>query len=962
MFSSFQMMEQYLKRIANEPNASPTTPLSSTSPGRSSKGIYPDSKRIIREQATGSERSKPASKPGAPVGGKNGSSFNVLKDVMNTLKDANAINPLKLVVLSKSMNPLAESIRKFADTIGDIDSKKAENVGKISGVGNLIKGITEIDKIDGHKTSSNLKFLAGGVKNFLDTILSIDKRKADKAKPLSFVGDIMSGLSGILKISTGQAVAVKVFLPMLGNAIKKFADNISQINAKKAGEGMKLLPKMGLSLLAFTGSIALSAVAITAVALDPIKFLLLFTIMGASAIAMNTIGGYSKNINKGSIAIAGMGLGMLAFVGSMALSAAIMPPIDKLLTVPLAIAAMGGVFYLAGTMWDKIALGALAMGAAGLATWLISKPIETIAGVLGQNPAAIWQIPLMITGIGAAFALAGLGPVPLAIAAGSLALGVAGGALWVLSKGLSNMLSLPTITKEKAEGIELGIRSVVTGFGRSFQDLSLKESLTLPLKIPMVGLMGLTLFGLAAGIANYQNKAGTFGPKDSENLKGTISGLSEAFATAGSTVGMSKLFGFNVGRNDVERGIDSTMRMGRNLSQLADGVMAWKKMPITPADVQMVSDNVQRVLNVIPGIFAGIGRVDNGTTGKVNFLGLSFENPFSKGDTEQGIASTMKMGENLKNLSEGIMSWKDGGKAGFNSADLPGITKNIQNILATIPGSFAELGKKDRQTSGIFPWSDGDIENGIELAEDLGPSLTAITNLLDSVKTGNLNKATNEISKNIPILLKSYASSLNDFGKTLKGDPEDTLDQISNIIETFVKVSDSTNKINSQFAKLGDLADPLDKVAKSMLNINSALKAHLDLLGKQNQVKLDSSIKYFSAISDVAKSNTAVLKQNMDAVVKSGFGSAAMNSALAAQQVSVTNQINQQQPQVKVNIPKADMSASDKINVQILEALKNIAQLLAQSNATNSQQSKALDDLSHMINSGIKIKDSNGLG
>lgn len=950
-------MEDYLKRIANQPLASATTPLSSTSPGRSSKptqpqtgGIFPTSNRIIQQAAnpTGSQRSARASA---------GTTRSIAQGAVTIMLDASKVDESKMLKLGRALEPFSESLKTFINNLGDLEANRAENITKIAGVGAIMRGLSDIDKLNPKKASNNLVTISGGLRTFIDEISSIDKRKAEKIKPISYVGDILKNISVVLNIKPGQVIVSKVFLPILGNAIKSFADRVSEINAKKTEDGLRVVPKMGMGLLAFTGSIALAAVAMTAVALDPLKFVGLFTIMAATGVAFHYIGQNDKTINKGSLAVAGMGLGLLVFAGGLSMASQSMPPVADILPLALALTAFGGVYYLAGKFAPEIGLGALAMGAAGLATWLISKPIETISSVINQNPSVLWQLPVMLTGIGAAFALAGTGPIPIFIAAGALALGAAGGALWVLGKGLSTMMSMPTITKEKAEGIESGIRAVVTGFGKSFSDLSLKESLTLPLKIPMVGLMGLTLAGLATGISSYQSKAGGFGPKDTENIKNTISGLSEAFATAGSTQGMSKLFGFNVGSNDVERGIESTMRMGKNLQNLADGVLAWKKMPLTPADIQQVSDNVSRVLNVIPGIFAGIGQADAGSVNKVSFLGLSFESPFAKGNTERGISATMEMGENLKGLADGVLAWKDGGKAGFKSSDLPGIVSNIQNILGTIPGSFAALGAADRETAGIFPWSDGDIENGIELAKDLGPSLQSIASLLDSVKTGNISKATTDISNNIPLLLGSYASALNDFGNKLEVDPEDILEQITDITETFSEVSDSAGKINSSLTTLGDLATPLDKVAKSLMEVNKAMKAQLDLLDNNNKAKLDMYSKYYMSISDVAKSTPAVLKQNLDAVLKSGYSPEAMNAVYATKQVQVTNQITQP-PKVKVEAPKIDMSAQEKVNNQILEALTAIAKIMAQNNTLTAQNAKAIEELGHILQGGIKVKDS----
>lgn len=951
-------MEEYLKRIANQPLASATTPLSSTSPGRSNRAaqqtpsVFPSSNRVI-QQASTPNQSQRASRPSGSVGG----TRTLAQGAVNIMLDASKVDAGKMLKAGRALEPFSLSLRTFIDNIGKLESNRAENISKIAGIGAIVRGLSDIDKLDPKKASKNLTTVAGGLREFIEELSSIDKRKAEKIKPISYVSDILKSLTVVLNIKPAQILATKLFLPMLGTAIKSFADKISGINVKKTQEGLTVVNKMGLGLLAFTGSVALAAIAMTAVALDPVKFLGLFTIMAATGIAFHYIGQNNKTINKGSLSVAGMGLGLLAFSWGLNMAAQHVPSIDQVLPLALTLTAFGGVFYLAGKLAPEIALGALAMGAVGLATWLISKPIETIGAVINQNPSVLWQLPLLITGVGAAFALAGAGPVPLFIAAGALALGAAGGALWVLSKGLSTMLNLPTITNEKAQGIEKGIRAVVTGFGKSFDDLSLKESLTLPLKIPMVAMMGLALMGLASGISNYQAKAGNFGPKDTQNIQNTIAGLSNAFATAGSTQGMSKLFGFNVGSNDVERGIESTTKMGRNLKNLADGVLAWKRMPLAAADVQQISDNISRVLNVIPGIFAGIGKADAGSTSNISWLGLTFENPFSSGDTERGISATMEMGQNLKNLADGVMAWKDGGKAGFRSTDLPGIVSNIQNILGAIPSSFAALGAADRKTAGIFPWSDGDIENGMGLAEDLGPSLQSIASLLDSVKTGNMTKATADISNNIPKLLGAYASSLNDFDNQLKVDPNDVLEQITDISDAFLEVSEKSGKITASLQGLGDLATPLDKVAKSLMEVNKAMKAQLDLLTKDNQKKLDMYGKYYMSISDMAKANPAVLKTNLDSVLKAGYSPAQMDVAYG-NQVVVNNQLTQPPPKVKVEAPKIDMSAQDKINQQILQALTSIAQLMAQNNAISGNQAKAIEELTHIIQGGIKIKDN----
>jgi hypothetical protein len=83
-------------------------------------------------------------------------------------------------------------------------------------------------------------------------------------------------------------------------------------------------------------------------------------------------------------------------------------------------------------------------------------------------------------------------------------------------------------------------------------------------------------------------------------------------------------------------------------------------MKITEKDLDAITYNVSKVLNTIPSIFATIGQRDKGGSSG-SLISSIFGSDFSKGDIEQGIQSTEKLGTNLKNLADGIMAWSSKG-------------------------------------------------------------------------------------------------------------------------------------------------------------------------------------------------------------------------------------------------------------------------------------------------------------
>lgn len=844
------------------------------------------------------------------------------------------------------------------------------------------------------------------------------KKAEDTGKALGAISGSILKTAGILALATPLFIiaapgilAMHLTFFLLTKVAKLLADNSKDIKA-----GFGVLNQTSLSILAFAGSLALSAMIMSTVgSAEAGGLAVLFGGIGLAALSFSLVGKFKEDIYAGSMATLAMSGSVFIFSLAMAGSAALMSEvgIGALGMTMLALAGTALVFGLAGKFWEDIALGSLAFAAAGIALWIFAPQYERMAITVGQNPSALWQVPLAIVGIGAAFALAGAGPIPLMIALGAAAIAATGGALWIVASALEKFVSLPTIDDDKARGIESGIKAVVTGFGKSFEDLSLTEALTLPLKIPVVGLMGLALAGLGMGLGSYLNNAGKWTDENSDTLKYTIQSLSAAFAAAGSTEGMSKFFGFNVGENDVERGIESTMRIGRNLKGLAEGIMAWKNMALKEDDVQAIANNIGRVLNVIPGIFATIGQREQGSTDNMSFLGLTFENPFGSGDVEEGIESTMKMGRNLKELAEGIMAWKEmkisqddlqtiatnvsavlntipsifatigqrekgstgkvnffglsfdnpfsegdveagleateklggnlktladgvmawkeGGKNGFSAADIPSIKNNILSILETIPSAFAAIGKADKSTEGLL-WGDGDVERGVDLINDLAPSLKTISGLVTSFK-------------DIAAPAKLGAGIGLGINYMLSGIQAGLLRIKDTDVERFIKIM-----------------KPLDKLAGTWKNINEQIKAHVNYLGKLDPKYIDNFSKWADGLKRLSEVDAARLEQT------SGFSQkltqltsgAAFEQAPSTQIIEVGNtgktvNTNKTTSTTKTAAPSIQPDFTKMVN--LMEQLLQVMSTMAQNDAAQSQE---LAGIKSALNGTLKVRTKDG--
>lgn len=869
--------------------------------------------------------------------------------------------------------------------------------------------------------------ITGTISKFIVDIAQ--KVSADDVQKAKGVGEMMMLIgSGILGFAAKMALATPLLivaapgiliLRLLSGSILSIAQTFSK-GEKDIKSASGSINRISISMIGFAGSLALSAMIVSSLGTESIGPLaVLFGGMALSALAFMEIGKRDGDIGKGALGMLLMSASIAIFAVAFSYAAEQISEVgfSGLGMTLLALVGIGGAYLLAGQFWDKIALGALAFGLAGLSLFLLAPNIATMAETLNENPHAMWQIPLTLVGIGGAFALAGIPVVAGFIALGAIALGLAGGALWVIGKGVGAFMdAISSAPDDAGDQIESVLTGVINGFGKGFSDLSVAEALTLPLKIPMVAMMGGALALLGMGLGKYKRASQGWGYEDTDTLANTIQELSRVFALSGSTEGMNKIFGFSIGSNDTERGIESTMRMGRNLKilaggikewknlalsqddvqlisdnigrvlnfipaifadigmrerqssnqmdvfgvkfgvpftstdtelgieatedmgrnlkDLADGILAWKNMALSAEDIQIISTNVGRVLNTIPAIFATIGARERGSTGKMSFFGMEFDNPFSSGDVELGIAATKDLGGTLKDLAEGVLAWKEGGEGGFKLEDVPGIAANISAILNVIPKAFAEVGKADKDTEGLWFWSDGDMERGIEIVEDIVDPLKDVASLMNTFK--DIKRPDIEgyrVGKGLKAMLLGLNIGL-------------------------------LNLKDSEVDRFERLMKPLKKLPSVFKDVNEEIKKHVEYLGNLPETYMMNFDRWASGMQKISELDTASLEKSfeMSRKVSSITGTVssapAVTTGVVEEGTSPSKTVTKPSSKESPNVIAKKTTKESQHDATLKQLMATMQQLIA----SNNQQSSELAAIKEQLATGIRTIDGSPLG
>jgi hypothetical protein len=593
---------------------------------------------------------------------------------------------------------------------------------------------------------------------------------------------------------------------------------------KQITKGARALDKIGDGLKSFAIGLAFFALVTFFILMQPVIILgMVITLVLISGVVA-LIGMFSKQIRKGSVALAFMGLGLGIFGLGYALFAITVmstaPTLEAVAIQAGILIGLGVVTAILGSLMSLIVQGAVSFAAMGLGLLIFG---------LGYIPFAYatedvtWEGIAMqaalLTGLGVVFALAGVGI--LFILAGAAAFGAIGLALLVLAPGLSAIQKV-NFTEEDAKKLT----TTLAGVKSAFMGTDGKESggFFASLKGALVGAVdsvkmlaaaagfsaaGISLILLSKGLSAFSKLGWT----DSQTMELTtmLSGITVAFAQAGGEPAnpgglFGAVFGNAFSPNATERGIDSVMGAGKALTKIAVGLKAFQALIDQGVDWDVLGDAIAKTVGFIQRAFSAVAEEGNVEAG--GFFNTLFG--IKKNKVKEGIDSVTGAGKALTGIAEGLMAFQElvDSKVDFDAVGIA-ITKSV----GFVQEAFSAVADQGNVPAGgfwgsLFGIKKNKVQEGIQSVQGAGKALTGIAEglmgfqkLIESdVDFDQIGVA---ISKSIGFVQEAF-SAVADQGTVKAGGFWGSLFNIKK------------NKVQEGIKSVSGAGDELSKIAKAL--------------------------------------------------------------------------------------------------------------------------------------------------
>jgi len=601
------------------------------------------------------------------------------------------------------------------------------------------------------------------VKTMLFALSTIDDKKVEGVR------NLMSLTKGIIWFAVSLALTSLVWKEVLIGAVA-FAGTVALlgmalefISTKDVKEGVGSLFKLSLGL----ASLGLGLLAFFILAPPEVT---IHTVLSVGAIALTffLVGKVSEEITQGAIAMAFVSFSLLTISLSLLLFRATGLNAGDGLNVAITLGLLALPFMIAGikpiSKW--IAYGAIALTLAAVSLSAISIGLLIFkASEFTTDDALV--LASTIGGLGVVFALAGIPLVAAAILLGSVALGVAGFSLGIISIGMM-LFKKADFGEEDGENLKVALGSLVTGFlggeipggilaGISYAaKLAARTALMRYVVPPMVlaaGALGLISVGLMAF------KKANFNQSDAENMEYAIGSLVKAFSIVVDKKRQEEL-GIDINPVTMFASVAALSGLGNVVFELGRGIQSIANLEIVeygikdgklvPKSVRKLNDsdftaageNIGRILSALAEPLAQIGMLEKeGSSGNPIFDAI-----FSNGYISTGIESISDLGETIANLGRGIKDFanlqiveygvKDGKLVPIKvtrmaETDFVSASLNIGKITGFLANEFYKIGKMEDESDGWF--SDGYVTNGVEAIAGMGDNLVALAKAITAM-------------------------------------------------------------------------------------------------------------------------------------------------------------------------------------------------------------------------------------
>ena len=618
-------------------------------------------------------------------------------------------------------------------------------------------------------------------------------------------------------------------------------------NMEKAGKGLLFAAGaiLGLGIaLALFDIITPSLTVLLSIGLVVLTVGLMFMIIG---IFDKQIEGGAKALLWAALSIVVLGLALLFFtkvIGANMGGEDVANSFVPLLLIGLIAAAFG----VAGIFKSQIMGGATALIVGGIALIIIGVGVLMISKALGDKPLAkVGAIMAAIGGLALVFGAAGIPVVAGFIALGAGAMVIAGVALITIGAGLLIMSKAYEAGKQMIEDVDgkPGLVSILDAVASGFAMMPWTAAGIL-MGAGALTLAGVALITIGKGVQQFKDlgltgsELGEIGASISLMI-GTLAvpfqriGAGEEMEVLDADGNKTKvkfggggggLFGLG-GSNPVAMGIQSVLRMGTALTNIAGGVqsMANLKFPtgfdkegkatayetIGGDAFKKVIENTMMMVGSLAIPFAQIGeggkqdvlmpdgkrmRIDLGSPSPGGLIGFLS----GGGAVQKGVKSVMNMGEAISNLAHGVQDMamlkfptgfdKEGKATGyrvFGTDDAQAVTDNTEKLVGALTGTFSKIGADPDSNDGSWWGGKSTIEKGIEIVAGIGEPLLNLAKGVEAMaslkfpiydKDGNITgyntienveDIKNKVGHNTQLLIQALTDTLSTIGKDNDG-------------------------------------------------------------------------------------------------------------------------------------------------------------------------------------------------
>jgi len=657
------------------------------------------------------------------------------------------------------------------------ETKEAQSAGQVLqqlglGAGSTAKGMLLWMLVPKKAVTKFIDF----VQQAFTALAEQDTKKAQEGVDvLDTMGGAIKKFATALALSALLIIPGLIAIPFLVLAIGLMAGSLAVLGMaqKQVQKGSDALDGIGDAILSFALGLAGFALVTMFILMQP---MILLGMVGALLLvggAVAILGLVSKQVRKGSAALAVMGLGLGVFSLGYALFAVMTKDVTfKQLGMQAAIlVGLGLATALAGFAFSYIIQGAASFAAIGLGLLIFNLGYVPFAeSTKDMTMEGVGVQLAILLGLGLEFAAAGFGAI--AIIPGAVAFAAIGLALSLLAPGLAAIQKVDFTEKDamKLTTTLAGVKSAflgpgsknesgVTGFFKKIGGAITGAVDAVRMLEAAAGFAaaGASLSKLAVGLKDYKKL--DWSDSDSMELTTVLSGITTAFAQAGGEPAnpgglFGKIFGNSFSPNATERGIDSVMDAGKALTNIASGLKAFQKLIESGVKFGEADENgryqegtlgyaVTNTVGFINEAFAAVA--EQGTVPAGGFFNTLFG--IKKNKVKEGIDSVRGAGKSLKDIADGLMGFQNlinnGVKFGDINAGAEGdyggkdtLAYAVINTVGFVNQAFAAVGDQGTVDKGgffgsLFGIKENKVKVGIDSVKGAGKELM---NIADSLK------------------------------------------------------------------------------------------------------------------------------------------------------------------------------------------------------------------------------------